>query len=137
MAGTYNRFAKLLGDTQPDFLAAVNNLTGAWCEKFDAATPVPQGVLCQSVGSLLGKPSRGQFPLNMFYPFVKHFDGDNDGLVGETSFAWGESYRLLRPTGRRGISHADVIDLGREDIPDFDVQEFYVNLASDLKDRGL
>ena len=39
--------------------------------------------------------------------------------------------------GKRGITHADVIDLNREDIPGFDVREFYVQLVHGLKKRGL
>lgn len=30
-----------------------------------------------------------------------------------------------------------MIDLNRENIPDFDVREFYVELVHDLKSRGL
>ena len=38
--------------------------------------------------------------------------------------------------GERGISHGDVVDLNRENIRGFDVREFYVKLAADLKRRG-
>ena len=38
--------------------------------------------------------------------------------------------------GTRGISHGDVVDLNRENIPGFDVREFYVSLVADLKNRG-
>lgn len=137
VAYTYNSSAKLLGDTTPDFLAAVYDLTASACTAFDRATPQPEGVLCQSVGSLMGKARLGQFPLNLFYPFVKRFDGENDGLVGEASFAWGDSYTLLRPRGKRGISHADMTDLNRHNIPGFDVREFYVQLVAKLKEKGL
>ena len=68
---------------------------------------------------------------------VKHFDGYNDGLVGEDAFEWGEKYTFLVNDGLRGISHGDMIDLNREDIPGFDVREFYVQLVADLKNRGL
>ena len=44
---------------------------------------------------------------------------------------------FLTTTGRRGISHGDMIDLNRENIPGFDVREWYVNLVSDLRERGL
>ncbi len=137
VADTYNSSAKLLGDTTPDFLAAVYDLTASSCTAFDKATPPPVGVLCQSIGSVMGKASRGQFPLNVFYPFVKHFDGDNDGLVGEESFAWGSSYTLLRPKGKRGISHMDMTDLNQDNVPGFDVREFYVQLVNALKEKGL
>ena len=67
---------------------------------------------------------------------VKHFDGLNDGLVAVDSARWGERFTLLEPKGKRGISHGDVVDLNRENIPGFDVREFYVSLAADLKRRG-
>ena len=95
------------------------------------------GIYYQSFGSKLNRPSSGRFPLNLSYLLVKRFDGPNDGLVGEKSFAWGEDYQFLTVKGKRGISHGDVIDLNREDIPGFDVREFYVQLVSKLKERGL
>lgn len=64
------------------------------------------------------------------------FDGANDGLVAETSFPWGEKYTFLTVKGRRGISHGDVIDMNRENIPGFDVREFFVELVSGLRERG-
>ena len=79
----------------------------------------------------------GAFPLNMSYHLVGHFDGPNDGLVGEPSFHWGASYKFIENTKTRGISHADMIDLNRENIDGFDVREFYVQLVADLKKRGL
>lgn len=38
--------------------------------------------------------------------------------------------------GKRGVSHADMIDLNRENIDEFDVREFYVGLVSELKEMG-
>ena len=138
MAAGYNAALKKLGDQNPDFMAAVTDLTASACGKRNSLLPpeVP-GVFCQSVGSKLNRAVSGKFPLNVSYPLVKHFDGDNDGLVAETSFPWGEKYTFLTVTGKRGISHGDMVDLNRENIPGFDVREFYVQLAADLKNRGL
>jgi triacylglycerol lipase len=97
----------------------------------------PEEVYCQSVGSILKRATHGKFPLIFTYQLVKEFDGPNDGLVGWESFQWGENYHLLEPTGNRGISHGDVIDMNRENIPGFDVREYYVGLVSDLRKRGL
>ena len=72
----------------------------------------------------------------MTYPIVKHFDGLNDGLVAVDSAKWGAQFTLLEPRGHRGISNGDVVDLNRENIPGFDVREFYVSLVADLKNRG-
>lgn len=136
VANTYNKAAKKMGDTNPDFLAAVGDLTESACEKFNAEIPTPEGIYCQSFGSVLSHAIHGRFPLNFSYPLVKHFDGENDGLVASDAFAFGESFTLLATKGRRGISHADMIDLNRENIPDFDVREFYVQLVSRLREKG-
>ena len=72
--------------------------------------------------------------MNFTHPLVKWFDGPNDGLVAKSSFPWGDRFTWLEPTkGDRGISHADMIDLNRENIPGFDVREFYVQLVAELK----
>ena len=136
IAGGYNSALKKLGDTNPDFMAAVTDLTAAACEAFNVAVPDPEGVFIQSTGSCLIKGSGGRFPLNMTNKFVQLFDGENDGLVGSESFRWGFKYTYLRPSGSRGISHGDVIDLNRENIDTWDVREFYVDLVHQLKTMG-
>ena len=176
----YNAAAARLGDTQPDFMAAVHDLTQAGCARLNAeigdwnelncaangavgvavggmatgtangtsngtsgntagvaAADPFAGIVCQSVGSKLAHATTGKFPLNFTYPLVKWFDGPNDGLVSQPSFPWGERFIWLEPNGTRGISHADMIDLDRENIPGFDVREFYVQIVAGLKQRGL
>lgn len=137
IAATYNSTLRRIGDSNPDFLAAVSDLTSERASELDSMLPLPDGVFCQSTGSKLNNAIGGKFPLNLSYNFVKNFDGFNDGLVGEQSFKWGEKFVFLSTTGRRGISHGDMIDLNRENIPGFDVREWYVELVSDLKKREL
>ncbi len=138
---TYNAAAKLLGDENPDFLAAVSDLTADRCAALNEETAGDaahtEGILCRSVHSRLDRATSGQFPLNCTYLLAKWFDGPNDGLVSDESAAWGESHRMLTAAGKRGISHGDMIDLNRENIPGFDVREFYVEWVADLKNRGL
>lgn len=134
IAATYNSALRKLGET-PDFLAAVNDLTYKRCAELDREMKDADSVFYQSVGSKLNKAVSGKFPMNMSYHFVKHFSGANDGLVSEDSFAHGE-YKFLTVKGKRGISHADIIDMNRENIDDFDVREFYVQLIADLKNKG-
>lgn len=133
---TYNKAFYALGDNTPDFMSAVKCLTNSFCEKFNEETPDSPDVMYQSFGSKARNSKSGRFPLNVSYPIVKKYDGDNDGLVAVTSMEWGESFRKILPTGRRGVTHADMIDLNREDIKGFDVREFYVQIAADLKKRG-
>ena len=137
VANVYNTTLTALGDENPDFLAAIGDLTAEACQKRNESLTFPQGIFAQSIGSVMEHPHKGQFPLNLSYRYVKNYDGENDGLVGESSFAWGEKYTLLRSKGTRGISHGDVIDLNRENIRDFDVRAFYSELVSDLRTRGL
>lgn len=136
VAAAYNATLKRLGDENPDFLAAVTDLTESACLARNETTPDMPGVVYESVMSYCRKARHGKFPLNATYPVVKHFDGKNDGLVSVDSAKWGTRFTLLEPVGKRGISHGDVVDLNRENIPGFDVREFYVNLVADLKNRG-
>ena len=137
IANQYNTMAAKLGDHDPDFLAAVYDLTSENCKKRNEIVHDDPNVYYQSVGSVLQEASKGQFPLNFTYRLVKYFDGENDGLVGEKSFKWGASFEMLRNTNpKRGISHGDVIDLNRENIKGFDIREFYVQLVSGLREKG-
>ena len=136
IADTYNATLRRLGDKDPDFLAAVTDLTASACERRNAVTPDDPGVVYESVMSYCRRAGHGKFPLNMTHPIVRHFDGKNDGLVSVDSAKWGSRFTLLEPRGKRGISHGDVVDLNRENIPGFDVREFYVELVADLKRRG-
>lgn len=136
VAGAYNAALKKLGDPNPDFMSAVTNLTASFCKEFNEQITDAEGVYYQSIGSKLNRASGGRFPLNFTYHLARYFDGANDGLVGEGSFQWGSDYRLLTVKGIRGISHGDMIDLNRQNISEFDVREFYVQLVADLKKRG-
>ena len=136
VAHTYNKAAAKLGDNNPDFLAAVNDLTAEKCATLNEEVKDSPEVYYQSVGSKLNHPTSGRFPLNFTYPLVKYFDGANDGLVGEESFPWGQDYQFLTIKGKRGISHGDMVDLNRENIPGFDVREFYVQIVAKLKEKG-
>ena len=141
VAAGYNAALRKIGDFHPDFISAVTDLTASKCRElnremsgFDMRS---HGIFTQSIGSVLSRPEGGRFPLNMSYMLVKAFDGKNDGLVGEGSFRWGEKYTFIETPNKRGVSHGDIIDLNRENIPGFDVREFFVELVSDLKNRGL
>lgn len=142
IASTYNKAAIVWGDREPDFLAAVRDLTASACEALNEATAGEaghtEGILCRSIHSTLKHATGAQLPLAGSYLIAKWFDGSNDGLVANNSAIWTkDTHILLTPTGKVGISHADVIDLGRKNIPGFDVREFYVGLVSELKTKGL
>ena len=132
----YNFTLKKLGDKDPDFIAGVTDLTKPKVEKLNKEMKQSKNVYYQAFGSVLKNPTSGRFPLNLTNPYVKQFDGKNDGLVGIESFPLNDNFTLIEAPYNRGISHGDVIDLNRENIKGYDVREFYVQLVKDLKDKG-
>ncbi len=131
----YNGAMRRLGDQNPDFFEAVSDLTEARCRALNEAAPNIPGVYYRSIGSYMTGWRSAPFPQNLSYLLVRHFSRRNDGLVGVDSMRWGD-FRLLSPPGRHGISHGDMIDLNRRDIPHFDVRAFYVELVRELRNRG-
>lgn len=136
VAAQYNGALRKAGDKNPDFIAAVSDLTQSACEKFNASCPDSPAVYYQSVGSKSVSAAGGKFPLNLSYHLVKYFDGPNDGLVAMPSMKWGDTFTFVTPRKSRGITHGDMIDLNRENIDGFDVRETYVELVSNLKKKG-
>lgn len=131
----YNALFYMLGDERPDFLAGVRDLTASACAVFNETVPDASCVYYQSVMSKMHNHRSAFFPLNLSYLLAKKYEGDNDGLVSVSSAVWGNDLGLLS-AGRKGISHADMIDLTHKDIKGFDVGEFYVRLFADLKEKG-
>ncbi len=136
IAGRYNAALRRLGDTNPDFNAAVEDLTSRYCAQFNQETPDAPEVFYQSVGSKMKGWTSAPFPLNLAYLLVRRFEKENDGLVGVDSMKWGSRFRMASTPGHRGISHGDMIDLNRQNIRGFDVREFYVELVRELKEQG-
>ena len=133
----YNRLFCKLGDREPDFYSAVYNLTREYAECFNAEVKNKEDVLYQSVMSQMDSARSAPFPLNISYHIIKRQQGPNDGLVPVDAAKWGNYLGLVTVPGRRGISHGDMIDLNRENIRDFDIREFYIDLIKGLKNKGL
>jgi triacylglycerol lipase len=132
---TYNTIFTKLGDTNPDFMHAIKDLTDARCKELNTLMKDQPNIYYHSITSYTAKATNGRFPLNITYPIVKHFDGKNDGLVAVDSANYWDDFTIIDPPKKRGITHADMIDLNRENIDGFDVREFYASLIEDLKRR--
>ncbi|MCP1109854.1 esterase/lipase family protein [Ohessyouella blattaphilus] len=137
VAKTYNKMFKKLGDAHPDFIGAVEDLTEERALVFNQEVMDMPGVLYQSVMSKMNSPKSAGFPLSLTYRIINMLQKvENDGLVPITSAKWGEYLGDVVVSGRRGISHGDMIDLFRENIAGFEVRNFYVDLIKDLKSKG-
>ena len=133
----YETLYTILGDDSSDFISGLEGITDTECAALNELAPDDPQVYYQSVGSKMRSPGSALFPLSLGYSIIKPAEGDNDGLVATDSMIWGDFLGIVAPVGKQGVSHGDMIDLTRKDIDGFDVCEFYVDLVSRLKKRGL
>jgi triacylglycerol lipase len=134
---TYETLYTVLGDEEPDFVSGLAGLTDEACAELNKIMPDDPKVFYQSAGSKMKSRKSAFFPLSLGFGMIKKVEGDNDGLVATGSMEWGDFLGIASSKGKHGISHGDRIDLTRKDIEGFDVCEFYVDIVSKLKDKGL
>ncbi len=131
-----DRAFRAYGDVRPDVYRSSLELDPDFCEEFNRKYPDYPGIYYQSYTSVM-KGWYSELFCSIPYMVLKRLAGDNDGLVTEESAKWGNFRGTVVPTGRRGVSHADMIDLHHEDYKGFDVIEFYVKIVNELKMMGL
>lgn len=137
VAERYNRIFRKLGDQNPDFLSGVRELTSENCQKFNKAHPCLPNVAYFTVMSRMHSVFAAPFPLWVGYLLNKRHSGENDGLVPVSSAQLENvPFFMIPDAGHRGISHGDMIDLNRENIPGFDVREWYSQFVQQLKQNG-
>lgn len=130
-----DRYFKLMGDRAPETYRASWQLSPAFAKEFNENYPDADGVYYQSYGSIM-KQALSSRILCIPYWILKKLDGPNDGLVTAESARWTNFHTLLENRYLRGISHADMIDLSRDDYRGFDVLEFYTRLVQELGEKG-
>ncbi len=134
---SYDVLFKKLGDEAPDFFTGIHELTPERCKELNEIMVDDPGIFYQSAGTMMSKPRNAVFPLSTSYSMIHKEAGDNDGLVSIDSMEWGD-FRGIESNHKRkpGIAHGDIIDLTRKDLVGFDTCEFYVDIVSELKDKG-
>lgn len=136
IAERYNKIFMVLGDSEPDFMAGIKDLSPKRLKELENHMIDSPDVSYRSYMSCMKNVFSTSFlPLIIGYLTVKKLNGDNDGLVWVKSAEHG-TFRLVRASGVRGISHGDTIDLFRENIEGYDVREFYTSLVAELKQQG-
>ncbi|MDR0817542.1 MAG: triacylglycerol lipase [Clostridiales Family XIII bacterium] len=138
----YRRIARIFdatfrkyGDAHPDFYNATRQFRTDSCLKFNEHCPDVPGVYYQSYASVMQKGS-SDLLLSIPFRYIQKLGEENDGLVSVESARWGTFRDVFRNTYKRGISHADLIDMKHEDFKGFDIMGVYVGIVSELKAMG-
>lgn len=136
IASAFDKTFARIGDQEPNCYAASKQLSPELCQAFNQKYPNAPEVYYQSYASVM-KTFSADSLLSIPHLLMRLAGaGENDGLVTKSSATWGEFRGTFVSSGRRGISHGDMIDLKREDYRGFDVLEEYIKIVQDLKKKG-
>lgn len=137
-------YMKILGDKNPDTEKVFYQLTTGYAKKFNEQNPDSPDVFYQSYGFKM-KNAFSDILMSIAYLVVKHFEGDNDGLLSERAVRWTNFHGLYTGVSNRGISHPDEVDLRRfkfsgkksNDIYKIsDIAGLYLDIVKNLKISG-
>jgi len=131
----------LLGDKRPRTYRAICLFKTDMAEVFNQANLDDPGVYYQSYAFVMKSPFSD---ITMFLPslVVGMIEGENDGLLTPETAKWGNFQGVCRGNGRRGISHADEVDMRRRPLSRksgaviSDIIDLYQKIALDLIKRG-
>lgn len=130
-------YAFIFGDTNPNSLQNGYDLTRPYMQNvFNPNTPNKSGVYYQSWAGK-AKISCPNLFLEPTWIVLLAYEGDNDGLVSVSSAKWG-NFRGVQEAAwySPGCDHFNMVDQVFGITPGFDAPGFYVDVVSDLKNRG-
>lgn len=133
-------YAFFMGDTNPSTLDNAYDLTRPYMQNtFNPNTQDDPGVYYQSYAGKI--KTMAVNPRNWFFAatwgIMLAKEGANDGVVGVNSAKWG-NFRGVEDGAwySAGVDHLNIVGHLFGVTPGFDANEFYVDIASDLKGRG-
>jgi len=126
--------AKLFLDEKPDPYSSILELTTNEMKAFNEEIKSPETVYVQSYYSTMTSGSEDLFLAPTFKYLTKQF-GLNDGIITEHSAKWGQNVVKIEAKNR-GLSHSEIVDIKKKDIPDFSVPNFYLSIIEKLKEIG-
>lgn len=130
-----NHHFRIIGDKNPDAFTSGYQISEEYMRHFNEQYTDDPRVYYQSYTSLMSSAFSSKLLL-IPYLLLKTLDGPNDGMVTPESAKWGNFRTLITTSTLRGVSHGDIIDLTREDLREFDVIQFYIQLVAELKEMG-
>ena len=128
----------IIGDTDPNSLDNAYAVSRPYMKNvFNPNTPNASGVYYQSYATKI-KYLTADLVLEPTWLLMNFYEGANDGLVSVTSAKWG-NFRGVESGAWwcGGVSHLNAINHFFGVTPGFDAKGWYVDIVSDLKDRGL
>ena len=130
-------YAYLFGDTNPDSLANVYDVTTDYMQRvFNPHTLNATGVTYQSWAAKV-KTGCPTLVLNPVWRLLRTAEGPNDGLVGVESAKWGKDCGVQSAAWwSPGCDHINIIGHLFGITPGFSAPDFYVSIVADLKDQG-
>lgn len=137
-----NLWFGMLGDAKPDFYNVCGQLTTDFADKFNDDNPDSIEVYYQSYAAVMSNSYSDMFMLIPHF-VVSLIEGENDGLVTPKSATWTNFKGIIRGSTRRGISHADEVDIRRRRLSHKksserinDICDFYYKIVAELKSSG-
>jgi triacylglycerol lipase len=130
-------YAFIFGDSSPNSLQNGYDLTRPYMNNtFNPNTPNKAGIYYQSWAAK-AKISCPSVILEPTWLVLLAYEGDNDGLVSVNSAKWG-TFRGIEEAAwySPGCDHLNIVGQLFGITPGFDAGEFYVDIASDLKNKG-
>lgn len=137
-----NLWFRMLGDAKPDFYNVCGQFTTDFADKFNDDNPDSQDVYYQSYAAVMSNSFSDMLMLIPHF-VVNLIEGENDGLVTPKSATWTNFRGVFRGSTRRGISHADEVDIRRRRISRKkssehinDICDVYCKIVAELKSSG-
>jgi len=130
-----------IGDKDPQTYEAICVFRTEDAALFNEQTPDSDKVFYQSYGFQM-KSSRSDMLMWLTHSVVRHFDGDNDGLLSPDSARWTNFKPVVTGAKTRGISHCDEVDVRRKPVMlntengIVDITDLYVNIAKEIEEKG-
>lgn len=138
-----NLWFKLLGDKKPDFYNTCNQFSKKYATLFNEQNPDSSIVYYQSYAAVM-KNFFSDLLMFWTHLIIYFMEGENDGIVPSSSAQWTNFKGILRGATRRGISHADEVDIRRINFSRkkelncvSDIRDVYIEILSDLKKLGM
>ena len=132
-----NIYARFNGDSEPDAMRALIDVTTEAMEVFNRETINHPNVYYQSYAGHVNK-THSSFMMRSLASILYRFAGRNDGIVPIESAKWGNFRGVVTDDKKTSVAHHDMVGVNRfmNTTSTFDHNTFLVGLIHELKEMG-